>query len=189
MASLGLPGLNGFVSEFLVVRGAWPVFTVITALSMIGLLFTGIYILKGIKLVLHGPLNERWVGHLKDISAREIIVLVPLVVLHPLDWYCTSLDCEYDQSSGSHALLMESPMQFPILSIIIFIPLVAGLLILLFPAERKTEIKATALAASRGLFSAFSSGCSLPTITLPPDINSPRNLIGYRPWESPIRWV
>jgi NADH-quinone oxidoreductase subunit M len=81
MASLGLPGLNGFVSEFLVVRGAWPVFTVITTLSMIGLLFTGIYILKGIKLVLHGPLNERWVGHLKDISAREIIILVPLVVL------------------------------------------------------------------------------------------------------------
>ncbi len=33
MASLGLPGLNGFVSEFLVVRGAWPVFTLYTALA------------------------------------------------------------------------------------------------------------------------------------------------------------
>jgi NADH-quinone oxidoreductase subunit M len=81
MASLGLPGLNGFVSEFMVVRGSWPVFTLITALSMIGLLFTGIYILKGIKLTLHGPLNEKWVGHLKDISVREILVLVPLAVL------------------------------------------------------------------------------------------------------------
>lgn len=81
MASLGLPGLNGFVSEFMVVRGAWPVFTVITALSMIGLLFTGIYILKGIKLVLHGELNERWVGHLTDINTREVIVLIPLAVL------------------------------------------------------------------------------------------------------------
>ena len=81
MASLGLPGLNGFVSEFLVVRGAWPVFTLFTALSMIGLFFTGIYILKGIKLVLHGPLNERWVGHLTDISFREIVVVVPLAVL------------------------------------------------------------------------------------------------------------
>ena len=46
MASLGLPGLNGFVSEFLVVRGSWPVFTVATALSMIGLLFTGAVILE-----------------------------------------------------------------------------------------------------------------------------------------------
>ncbi len=61
MASLGLPGLNGFISEFLVVRGSWPIFTVYTALAMIGLFFTGAYILKGIKMVLHGPLNENWV--------------------------------------------------------------------------------------------------------------------------------
>ncbi len=81
MASLGLPGLNGFVSEFLVVRGAWPVFTLYTALGMIGLLFTGAYILKGIKKVLHGPLNEHWVGHLTDINAREVVVIAPLMAL------------------------------------------------------------------------------------------------------------
>lgn len=81
MASLGLPGLNGFISEFLVVRGSWPIFTVYTALAMIGLLFTGAYILKGIKQVLHGPLNEQWVGHLPEINAREIFVIVPLMVL------------------------------------------------------------------------------------------------------------
>ncbi len=81
MASLGLPGLNGFVSEFLVVRGAWPVFTLFTALSMLGLLFTGAYILKAIKMVLHGPLNEHWVGHLTDISFREVVVIAPLMVL------------------------------------------------------------------------------------------------------------
>jgi NADH-quinone oxidoreductase subunit M len=39
-------------------------------------------------------------------------------------------------------------MQFPILSVIIFLPLAAGILILMYPAERKTEIKATALAAT-----------------------------------------
>lgn len=81
MASLGLPGLNGFVSEFLVVRGSWPIFPVYTALGMIGLLFTGAYILKGIKNVLHGPLNEKWVGHLTDINVREIFVIAPLMVL------------------------------------------------------------------------------------------------------------
>ena len=47
MASLGLPGLNGFVSEFMVVRGTWNVFTVQLALSMLGLLMTGAYILEG----------------------------------------------------------------------------------------------------------------------------------------------
>ena len=81
MASLGLPGLNGFISEFLVVRGSWPIFTVYTALAMIGLLFTGAYILKGIKKVLHGPLNEHWIGHLSEINAREVFVIVPLMVL------------------------------------------------------------------------------------------------------------
>jgi len=81
MASLGLPGLNGFISEFLVVRGSWPVFTAFTALAMIGLLFTGAYILKGIKQVLHGPLNEKWVGHLPEINVREIFVIAPLMIL------------------------------------------------------------------------------------------------------------
>ena len=40
-------------------------------------------------------------------------------------------------------------MQFPILSVIVFTPIVAGLLILLIPAERKTEIRVAALAAAR----------------------------------------
>lgn len=81
MASLGLPGLNGFVSEFLVVRGSWPIFTLYTALAMLGLLFTGAYILKGIKQVLHGPMNENWMGHLTEINPREIFVIAPLMVL------------------------------------------------------------------------------------------------------------
>jgi NADH-quinone oxidoreductase subunit M len=84
MASLGLPGLNGFISEFLVVRGSWPILTVYTAIAMIGLLFTGAYILKGVKSVLHGPLNEHWAHgehKLTEINTREIIVMVPLMAL------------------------------------------------------------------------------------------------------------
>jgi len=81
MASLGLPGLSGFVSEFMVVRGAWPVFMAITAVSMLGVLFTGVYVLKALKLVLQGPLNVQWKGRLRDISAREIAVIAPLMIL------------------------------------------------------------------------------------------------------------
>jgi NADH-quinone oxidoreductase subunit M len=84
MASLGLPGLNGFISEFLVVRGAYPILTAYTAISMLGLLFTGAYILKGIKKVLHGPLNEHWAHgehRLTEINSREILVMVPLMAL------------------------------------------------------------------------------------------------------------
>jgi NADH-quinone oxidoreductase subunit M len=84
MASLGLPGLNGFISEFLVVRGAFPILTVFTAISMLGLLLTGAYILKGITKVLHGPLNEHWAHgehKLTEISTREILVMAPLMAL------------------------------------------------------------------------------------------------------------
>jgi len=80
MASLGLPGLNGFVSEFMIVRGAWNVFTVQVALSMIGLLMTGAYILKGIGQTLHGPLLPEW-ADLRDMTLREHLVIWPLMVL------------------------------------------------------------------------------------------------------------
>ncbi len=81
MASLGLPGLNGFVSEFLIVRGSWPVFTTLTAISMIGLLFTGAYILKGIRATLHGPFNLKWRDYNLEIERRELIAIAPLLVL------------------------------------------------------------------------------------------------------------
>ena len=84
MASLGLPGLNGFISEFLVVRGSYPILTAYTAISMLGLLFTGAYILKGIKKVLHGPMNEHWAHgehKLTEINTREVLVMVPLMAL------------------------------------------------------------------------------------------------------------
>ncbi|MEK7809999.1 MAG: NADH-quinone oxidoreductase subunit M [Chloroflexota bacterium] len=81
MSSLGLPGLNGFVSEFMTVRGAWPVFTLVTAISMIGVLFTGLYILKAIRAVLHGPKNPKWAGHGMEMNVREIATVVPLMAL------------------------------------------------------------------------------------------------------------
>lgn len=80
MASLGLPGLNGFASEFLVVRGSWNIFTVQLALSMLGLLMTGAYVLKAIGETLHGPVKEEWKG-LKDMTLREHLVIWPLMTL------------------------------------------------------------------------------------------------------------
>jgi NADH-quinone oxidoreductase subunit M len=55
-------------------------------LSLFGLLVTGIYILKGIQKLLHGPYNEEWAEydrteHRLEIERREVIALAPLVVL------------------------------------------------------------------------------------------------------------
>ena len=80
-ASLGLPGLNGFVSEFLIVRGAWPIFTGLTAIAMIGLLFTGGYILKGIRAILHGPFNMRWKNINLELTPAELAGMAPLLIL------------------------------------------------------------------------------------------------------------
>jgi NADH-quinone oxidoreductase subunit M len=84
MASLGLPGLAGFVSELQVTLGTWGTTSWTpwaVAFSMIGLLLTGAYILKGIRAVLHGPVNEHWRGHHLEIELREVIAIAPLVVL------------------------------------------------------------------------------------------------------------
>lgn len=81
MSSLGLPGLNGFIGEFMIVRGAFPTFTLITLISMIGLLFTGNYILKGIRAVLQGPFNMHWKDYALEIERRELIAIAPLLVL------------------------------------------------------------------------------------------------------------
>jgi NADH-quinone oxidoreductase subunit M len=86
MASLGLPGLNGFVSEYLIVAGSFKAYPVYVLLSMIGLLVTGIYILKAIQKLLHGPYNKEWAEyhlteHSLEISRRELIALAPLMVL------------------------------------------------------------------------------------------------------------
>jgi NADH-quinone oxidoreductase subunit M len=80
MASLGLPGLNGFVSEFMVVRGAWGIYPELLAISMLGLLMTGAYILKALGNTLHGPKNERWAG-LTEMTMREYLVIGPLMAL------------------------------------------------------------------------------------------------------------
>lgn len=84
MASLGLPGLNGFVSEFQVIAGTWGTglyFPAMVAISMVGLLLTGSYILKGIRAVLQGPTNEHWKTHNLEIEPREVLALAPLVAL------------------------------------------------------------------------------------------------------------
>jgi NADH-quinone oxidoreductase subunit M len=80
MASLGLPGLNGFVSEFMIVRGSWNIFTLQLAISMVGLLMTGAYILKGIGETLHGPVKKEW-AKLPDMTLREHLVIWPLMAL------------------------------------------------------------------------------------------------------------
>jgi NADH-quinone oxidoreductase subunit M len=79
-SSLGLPGLNGFVGEFLIFKGSFPLVTWATALSVIGLLVTAIFILGILQRVFSGPLNERW-REMPDLTMGERLALVPAIGL------------------------------------------------------------------------------------------------------------
>jgi NADH-quinone oxidoreductase subunit M len=86
-SSLGLPGLNGFVGEFLIFRGAFPLATWATSLSVIGLLTTAIFILAILQHVFWGPLNERW-SQLPDLTMGErLSLLAPIAIMFVLGIY------------------------------------------------------------------------------------------------------
>jgi len=79
-STLGLPGLNGFIGEFLIFKGSFPLATWATSLSVLGLLATAIFILGILQRVFSGPLNERWAS-LPDLTAGERLALAPAIVL------------------------------------------------------------------------------------------------------------
>ena len=62
LASLGLPGMSGFVAEFLVFIGAFPVWQVATLLAAFGIVITAGYLLWMLQRVFLGPLPQRWAG-------------------------------------------------------------------------------------------------------------------------------
>lgn len=80
MASLGLPGLSGFVAEFLVLLGGYEFNRLYTGLACIGIILAASYLLIMVKKVLLGPFNEKW-KELKEINARELLTIVPLMIL------------------------------------------------------------------------------------------------------------
>lgn len=81
-ASLGLPGLAGFISEFLVFRGAFDTLPIMAIIGVIAIVLTAAYILwKIVQYIFLGEFNqERW-GGLTDVVAYEVWTMAPLVVL------------------------------------------------------------------------------------------------------------
>jgi len=76
-ASMGLPGLSGFISEVLVLLGTWQKYPVLTMLGAAGVILTAGYLLWTIQRVYLGPPNEKYLK-LPEINGREMFTLVPL---------------------------------------------------------------------------------------------------------------
>ena len=80
LASLGLPGLSGFVGEFLSFVGGFGAWRWQTMVSVLGVIGAAAYMLKVLQQVLLGPLNEKWKS-LKDITTWELCSIVPLLLI------------------------------------------------------------------------------------------------------------
>ncbi len=79
-SSLGLPGLNGFVGEFLIFRGVFGLTPWVAAVATLGLLATALFLLTFWQRVFHGPAAGAGVNF-RDLDADEIATLLPLIVL------------------------------------------------------------------------------------------------------------
>ncbi len=114
--SLGLPGLAGFVSEFMVFVGAFGTYPLMTALSVLGIVITAAFFLMMIQRVFLGELNVQWRA-LKDMDAGELAAIVPLCVimllvgLYPapiIDMINTSMQGLIQTLSTTMELVMQS---------------------------------------------------------------------------------
>ncbi|MFA7344049.1 MAG: NADH-quinone oxidoreductase subunit M [Terrimicrobiaceae bacterium] len=79
-SSLGLPGLNGFVGEFLIFSGTFKLVWWSAALAAIGLFVTAVFLLNIIQKVFTGPLPERW-SKFPDLTSAEILTVAPAIAL------------------------------------------------------------------------------------------------------------
>jgi NADH-quinone oxidoreductase subunit M len=80
LASIGLPGLNGFVGEFLVLLGSFGPHPIATGIATTGVIFAAVYLLWALQRIIFNPLVGSENESLKDLSMRELWVVVPLVV-------------------------------------------------------------------------------------------------------------
>jgi len=79
-SSLGLPGLNGFIGEFLIFKGSFAIAASFTAIAVIGLLVTAIAFMRAMQLLFSGPLAETC-SAFPDLQRSEKLVIVPVTVL------------------------------------------------------------------------------------------------------------
>ena len=80
LSSIGLPGLNGFVGEFLVLLGSFPAYPWATGIATTGVIFAAAYLLWALQRMIFNRLDNPENESLTDLTRRELVVLLPLIV-------------------------------------------------------------------------------------------------------------
>ena len=81
LSSIGVPGLNGFVGEFLILIGTWREHPVAAGCAAVGVLLGAIYMLGLVKGLLFGPVVHPKSATWRDLNSRELLLLAPLFAL------------------------------------------------------------------------------------------------------------
>ena len=81
LSSLGLPGLNGFIGEFLILLGAFRMNPYVAGLAATGVILAAVYLLWMYERVMFGPVTNEKNRAMKDLTAREFWTLAPVIAL------------------------------------------------------------------------------------------------------------
>jgi NADH-quinone oxidoreductase subunit M len=79
LSSIGLPGTNGFVGEFLVLLGSFKTYPVLAVISAVAVILAAAYLLWAIQRILFNPLDKPENARIPDLNARELAVMAPLI--------------------------------------------------------------------------------------------------------------
>jgi NADH-quinone oxidoreductase subunit M len=79
LSSIGVPGTNGFVGEFLVLVGAFKTQPVLAVIAGTAVIFAAAYLLWAIQRILFNPLDKPENAHIPDLNRRELALMVPLI--------------------------------------------------------------------------------------------------------------
>jgi NADH-quinone oxidoreductase subunit M len=79
LSSIGLPGTNGFVGEFLVLIGSFKTVPIFTVVATTAVIFAAAYLLWAIQRILFNALDKTENEHVSDLNPRELTIMVPLV--------------------------------------------------------------------------------------------------------------
>jgi NADH-quinone oxidoreductase subunit M len=79
LSSIGLPGTNGFVGEFLVLIGSYRTYPVLTIIATLVVIIAAVYLLWAIQRIIYNPLDKPENAHFPDLNRRELALLVPLI--------------------------------------------------------------------------------------------------------------
>jgi NADH-quinone oxidoreductase subunit M len=79
LASIGLPGLNGFIGEFLVLVGSFRPYPIATGIATTGVIFAAAYLLWALQRMIFNRLDKPENESISDLTPRELVVLAPLI--------------------------------------------------------------------------------------------------------------